>query len=75
MGSGHYPIEGANKSCYFSNVKYVNKENKIQDLDSENLSPYATSQECYYVGPYVETGGVPGNMFFFGGPGNCWRYL
>lgn len=71
MGSGHFPIEGTNKSCYISDIKNVNEENKIQDLNSENLYPFVSSQKCYDVGPYLETGGPLGNMFFFGGPGNC----
>ena len=71
MGSGHFPIEGANKACFFSNVKYVDNENKAQDLNSGDLFPYSSSPECYYLGLYLETGGVLGNMFYFGGPGNC----
>lgn len=71
MGSGHYPIEGTRKSCFFSNVKYVDNENIIHDLDSENVFPFSSLKECYYVGPYSKMGSQLGNMFFFGGPGYC----
>lgn len=71
MGSGHFPIEGRNKACFFSNIKNVDKQTKIQDIDSEILYPFSSSRECYYVGPYLETGPGLGDMFFFGGPGYC----
>ncbi|KAJ0962701.1 hypothetical protein J5N97_027823 [Dioscorea zingiberensis] len=71
MGSGHFPSEGTNRSCFFSNIQYVNDENKMHELMLGNLSPHSSLQKCYDVGSYFRKGGEFGNMFFFGGPENC----
>ncbi|KAJ0962700.1 hypothetical protein J5N97_027822 [Dioscorea zingiberensis] len=71
MGSGHFPIEGTNKSCFISTMRYVNVENNFQELELGVLSPHSSLQKCYYVGPYFHQGDEFGNMFFFGGPENC----
>ena len=70
MGSGHFPFEGANKSCAFLKVKNINSNYELVDLPAKDLSPNSHSQ-CYGLGPFIETKSSVGNMFYLGGPGGC----
>ncbi|XP_022714529.1 uncharacterized protein LOC111274158 [Durio zibethinus] len=65
MGSGHFPSEGFTKASLIRNLRYMDESGSIKD--AENVEPYVTRPECYYL----QMGGMKnfGTHFFFGGPG------
>ncbi|KAM0933074.1 putative neprosin [Dioscorea sansibarensis] len=73
MGSGHLPIEGLGKACFFIKVRHLNSDNQFIDLPIFDISPYVSSP-CYGLGLYMKTDTSYADMFFFGGTGgsqNC----
>ncbi|XP_057525479.1 uncharacterized protein LOC130804867 isoform X1 [Amaranthus tricolor] len=71
LGSGHFPNEGFQKSCYISDMKMVDISGKLIDPDQTKLKEYNTKPECFkvsYIG-YSDPG--LGNHMFLGGPPTC----
>ncbi|KAF8412540.1 hypothetical protein HHK36_000508 [Tetracentron sinense] len=68
MGSSRWPDNFLRRSCYFSNIKIVNEENMLVDIDKSNMKKYTDNQHCYdliywgYEGKFLE------QTFTFGGP-------
>ncbi|CAG7902892.1 unnamed protein product [Brassica rapa] len=64
MGSGHFPVEGFGKACYFRNLEIVGSNNfqPVQSLKTNVDSNY-------YDVNYLDTDDEWGVHFFYGRPG------
>jgi hypothetical protein len=72
MGSGHSAAEGELRAAYARNVKIVNIENLLTDLDRERTTCQATKPRCYSVDAFDYNS--DGAHMFYGGPGGRCGY-
>ncbi|KAK1297109.1 hypothetical protein QJS10_CPB15g01424 [Acorus calamus] len=69
MGSGHFPTEGENKACFFSNLVYYDALRRPNNVMKTSVSPREGSPANYKVGPMLYIDDGMKSMFYFGGPG------
>ncbi|KAM0860970.1 hypothetical protein ACQ4PT_046208 [Festuca glaucescens] len=72
MGSGHSAAEGELRAAYARNVKIVNIENLLTDLDRERTTCQASKPRCYSVDAFDYNS--DGAHMFYGGPGGRCEY-
>ncbi|XP_020243222.1 uncharacterized protein LOC109821447 [Asparagus officinalis] len=73
MGSGHMPYEGPNKTCYFLNIKLVNKRNQLYSPKSNRVRLKSTRPDYYGIDGNYDSGYPDGYKFRYGGPGGYTR--
>ncbi|XP_020271104.1 uncharacterized protein LOC109846290 [Asparagus officinalis] len=73
MGSGHMPYEGPNRTCYFLNIKLVNKRNQLYSPKSVRVRLLSTRPNYYGIDGNYDSGYPDGYKFRYGGPGGYTR--
>ena len=68
MGSGHFPNEGYEKSCFFHNIQVIDNTNYAWS-DPADLQKLVTNSLCYDLEIKANKQTTAGTYFYYGGPG------
>ncbi|KAF8365126.1 hypothetical protein HHK36_032869 [Tetracentron sinense] len=71
MGSGHFPQEGFNRSCFINRIQVADQSENFINPDDDNLSTFSDDPSCYNIMNGGNRGDEWGNFIYFGGPGLC----
>ncbi|KAJ4953132.1 hypothetical protein NE237_029964 [Protea cynaroides] len=71
MGSGHFPYDNYNHSCFFTNMKFMNRFNKVMNADG--LKKFVNNTNCYDIkDDRYKSKELEHSLRFGGRGGNCY---
>lgn len=69
MGSGHFPDNSFNHTCYFDRLAYTDESRKDYGPGTAVVKSFTDQPKCYGVNYYGNLQGTAGFTLKFGGPG------